>query len=205
MSTSIALALLFVSSSQATVSPTEAASLDPISLPALVELLLPERGGGQLRWSHGLEAPIAWITDGFAETSGGLTERVGLARVRVDGEVATVLERTVNELAWSVVLSTEAPAKFGPETIGITPGYPGHICFGTLYEGCEFRPEQALASPSLRSEVVCQGRVSSGNGMAVYHVRASGREGYVRYRISSGSGGVSSSIEITSQPVTCEY
>lgn len=205
MSISTVIALTALASPQLAVSPPEAAAVEPTALPALIEHLLPSEEGGQLSWTHGLDAPVVWITRGYQETTSGGYERIGLARVTVDGRQSTVLEQGVHELAWSVILSTTAPAKFGPETIDIRVGPPGNECFGTLFEGCSFSAEQAISSPSLKIEKVCQGRVDSGNGMAVYHVRAPGKQGYLRYVVSSGSGGTSSSIEITAQPVACEY
>src|SRR5262245_34803050 len=86
---SLAVTLIVVSTplraaTELPVYPKDAASLPPVELSALIVAALPSQGARYLGWDHMLDAPVLWLTDGFAESPGGKSERVGLARVRVN-------------------------------------------------------------------------------------------------------------------------
>lgn len=197
---SIAMALL--SSQQLPVFPLEARALDPQPLPALIESLLPDAGQSQLAWTHGINASISWVTRGY-EAAGNRYERVGLARVTVDGEFATLLEREVNEIAWTVTLQTSEPAKFGPTMVEISPGPPGSSCFGDLFTGCFFTVQQALATLEGVSTKICDRDLNTGNGVAVFRLRTRTKLGYIRYYSNTGSAGQNSWVEISPNILNC--
>jgi hypothetical protein len=99
---------------------------------------------------------VLWLTDGFAETSNGKSERVGLARVRVNGQYPTVLKQQRFELAWTVRLETSVDPKFGPTKIEISPGPSDpERCFGTLYDLCTFKPKDFVASRNFQAQEIC--------------------------------------------------
>lgn len=179
--------------------PRSAASLRPISLGELVAEALPR--GDQLGWDHLQDDRITWVTDGIGYND---TEsvRYGLARIRGTGEQSRLLRQRWEELAWTVELSTEGNAKWGPTAVMITPGlqdpaYKGnYICFGTGFEGCEF-PLSAIKHPSLRLTQRC--RIGSGGGSSVVMSASTtdGRRGTVVYSGSGGSGGYANHVEVT--------
>lgn len=78
-------------------------------------------------WDDLLQAPVSWISDGFTTTAAGLLFRDGLARVRVNGRVSTVLKHVKEELPWTVEMDTTGNENFGPQEISIMnrPGIAG--------------------------------------------------------------------------------
>ena len=177
--------------------PQTAASAAITDLSTLVASLLPPKGFSGLDWAFAVGNPrVAWQTEGVL-SEGQQTVRVGYARVRVAGKVSTVLRRQLDELAWSVTLLTDGPAKFGPQGIDISPGVlPNMECFGTLFEGCSFSAADALTGGGLKARQVCT-TGSEGNGDKVYAVTANGGvESLVVVSTSRGSGGDSASIAI---------
>lgn len=146
---------------------------------------------------------VRWLTDGIAHTETGMAMRTGIARIRIPGRPTRVLRQSWEELAWTVELSTTGNVNFGAEEIHISPGLSGsilrgnYICFGQGFDGCEF-PLAAIQSPRISYAQVCE----LGSGGATTHVMrattSDGRRGTVVHLTSGGSGGVASSIEISS-------
>lgn len=177
-------------------SSTAATGLKPISISDLIEELLPLKNTNDF-WERGLDAPIVWITNGVETDAMGRASRVGLARVHVENIFSTVLENEKKELAWTVTMSSTGPVKLGPQRVEINVGPPEGECFGSLYSGCDFTPEQALANKDFSSQEICRDRLGAGNEKIIYRVSTDDRSGFVTYAISAGSGGASSWIEIS--------
>lgn len=196
------MAAALVSAAQLPVFPPEAQKLEPLPLPVLIERLLPDAGERQLAWTHGLDSPIAWITRGY-DVSGALHQRVGLARVTVDGDVATLLEREINEIAWTVTLQTAEPPRFGPTEINIIPGPPGSACFGDLFTGCHFDIDQSISAIDGELTIVCERGRNTGNGSAVFFIRTRSKAGYIRYYENTGSAGNNAGIDISTRQLDC--
>ena len=173
--------------------PKDAQSLTPIPLHDLLVQAMPKEGAKRLDWDHMLDAPILWITDGIAQTD-SVSERIGLARVRIGNSFSTVLKKRKNEPAWSVHLQTKAAAKFGVEVIEIEPGTHDSPCFGTTFELCDFTPSQALGP--LKNVSLCT-KDSAGGRVSAYEVLAPGRKASVVLFFDNwGSGGASSYLEV---------
>jgi hypothetical protein len=174
------------------VDPPTAQALEPISLPDLIFLALPPPGERYSGWDRMLDAPsILWVTPGFSSPPNRpeLTERVGLARVRVDGAASTILLQSREELAWSITLSSENNPALGPEKIEIEPGTPEDDCFGSLTDGCSFTVQQAIASTRFHSEAVCTPNVVLMDTNEVFKITADDRE--PQLLVYSDSKGVS--------------
>jgi hypothetical protein len=136
--------------------PPTAKSLPRVELADLVALVLPPKGFENLAWDYLANEPaIAWQTQGV-EFDNDTDYRRGIARVSVSGKTATVLHQAVEELAWTIELATSGgAARFGPKWISIAPGVlPDNQCFGTLFHGCTFEAQQAIAS--VKSKLICR-------------------------------------------------
>lgn len=193
------LCVLLTAAAPLSVWPRSAASLTPIGLGELVTKALPQ--GDQLGWDHLQDGRILWVTDGIEFGTNHAT-RYGLARVRHTGQLTRLLRQRWEELAWTVELSTEGNAKWGPTTVLITPGlqepsYKGnYICFGTGFEGCEF-PLSAIKHPSLRLTQRCRIGSGAGNSIVMSASTKDGRRGTVVYSGSGGTGGYANHVEVT--------
>ena len=178
--------------------PASAATAPVVDLPDLLVSLLPDEGFSQIAWTFAASNPrIVWQTNGVS-ADGSSTVRVGYVRVRVAGKTLTVLRQTVEELAWSVALRTTESKKFGPRTIEVSPSVasPEGQCFGTLFEGCSFKPTDALRSAALAVRSICESG-SFGDHKEAYAVAANGKkESLVVFTSSVGSGGETTSIKI---------
>lgn len=115
----------------------EALASQPIELGSLVRLFL-LRENEHADWSIGAAAssPVRWVTDGIASVDAPInSQRVGYARVVVDGKSMTAIRQQVEELTWEVMLGSEVPPKFGPQFVWIQPDMD---CFGSTGSGCDF-------------------------------------------------------------------
>jgi hypothetical protein len=173
-----------------------------LDLAELVAAVLPAKGTEHLDWDYLVGSPlIAWQTNGVG-TATGDSLRIGLVRVRAGERASTVLRRSREELAWTVIIGTGGAPKFGPNWIRILPGvFPDQQCFGTRYAGCTFTAAQALASAKLTSMIICRPMESGKNKIEVYAVSAP-RKGtsLLVYNNSGGSGGEIS--ELTIRPMS---
>lgn len=185
-----ALAIANFALAQPVVSPPEAASAQPIELPALVERLLPAGGATELGGTSAMEAPIVWITPN------GASEHIGLARVTVGGRVSTVEDQGERELAWSVVAR--------PDLIKIEPGTPQIYCFGSTFTGCSFTAEEALSSPSLSLRPICADDFGGFSRVEVFEAAAEGRRAFVRHTLSGDAEGANAWLEISLTQLPCE-
>jgi hypothetical protein len=120
------------------------------------------------------------------------------------GDVSTVLRQHTDELGWTVTLYTDAPAKFGPDSISVEPGLPdGGECFGTLYGGCTFNPLPSLKQAGITAKLLCafdwQGRPTKlmANATRTYAVSAAGKAPVLlQWMEHEGSGGAGMSITL---------
>jgi hypothetical protein len=175
-------------SAAAAVWPREAAPLKPIELSALISQFLT---APNLRWEMLQNGSVRWTTNGI-ETNERRSFRRGLARVKLNGRSSTILRQNIDELAWSIELSTFDQERFGPTLATINPGTSQEQCFGTGFTGCYFTAEEALGRLGLRQ--ACS--VGPAGNVAKVYERAGRRSMTVVYRNSTGSGGRSASIEL---------
>jgi hypothetical protein len=160
--------------SSTVVYPVGAQRLAPLELSDLIARALPPSRNAKLSWSHMLSEPIVWRTDGFRKNvvDRSVTERVGLARVRLRGSWIRRLGGQREELAWTVRLFTRGDPRQGPREIEIAPGAPAGGC-GGLGSPCRFSPADALRAPLTASEVCAFRR--GGSRSAVHRVAAPGK------------------------------
>jgi hypothetical protein len=190
--------------------PEAARKLSPVELSEFVADVLPKNGIEGFDWDYFSSGPIEWITDGYSNSGGETTQRVGLVRIRVGGVPSTVLRKREQELAWSLSFVTDSEPKFGPEYIRIEPGFddaqlvgldstdgqPG-ICFGALFNGCDFKIAEALASHRIKYKKLCEGDVNLSPD--VYEIKVEKKSpALLAYFSSGGSGGASAAIELHS-------
>jgi len=181
--------------------PRTAAALPPIALSELIFRAIPSRP--TMEWTM-LQLPsVRWTTDGVAYGAGDRSAyRIGLVRARANGEVTTLLRQRVEELAWTLELSTEGNEKWGPTSLHISPGlsdpaYKGnYICFGTNFTGCDF-PQSAIQSPKIKYARQCVIGSLGNQSVVMRATTTDGRRGTVIYSGSGGSGGFSNSVEIS--------
>jgi hypothetical protein len=178
--------------------PQPASKLPAIELSEFIAMLIPSSGFEHLDWDYFSDGPVRWITDGFASDDAvDETTRDALVRVRVRGKASTVLKQRREELAWTLSLVTKGNPKFGPTFIRLEPGQlvGDGQCFGTLYGGCTFKPEDAIGSPHVRAELLCEYEFNGHPG--VYRLEENGRPPVLlAYFLGGGSGGESSELEI---------
>jgi hypothetical protein len=175
--------------------PPTAKNLPRVELADLVTLVLPPKGFENLGWDYLANArAIAWQTQGV-ETDNDASYRRGIVRVGVSGKTATVLHQIREELAWTLTLGTDGNEKFGPKSISIQIGaFPDDLCFGTLFDGCTFDAQQAIAS--VKSKLVCRFPVI-GDEYQVYSISTADKDASLLvYHVGRGSGGVESDLEI---------
>jgi hypothetical protein len=81
-------------------------------LGSLVLLLIPKIGE-RIDWDYRADThvPIVWQTEGFEASRGDSAVRRGIARVNVQGTVATILRKKKLELGWTITYWTSGPAK----------------------------------------------------------------------------------------------
>ena len=188
--------------------PRSASSLKPIELSEFIADTLPNKGFENLDWSYLSSRPIQWVTDGYESGGGTETWRWGLVRIRVNGEMATVLRQRKEELAWSVSLITDGSPRFGPTFVRIEPGFdnaaelglntsngqPG-ICFGSLFSGCNFSAD-ALKSARMSATKICETKTATDRS-DIYKIHVAGKQpALLTYSIGGGTGGASASIEL---------
>ncbi|MGP8439959.1 hypothetical protein ACT2FY_32330 [Paraburkholderia fungorum] len=173
-------------------------------LGAVVLALMPPPGQQRIGWDWQADSPIQW-QNGYTQNPGATRSyRNGVLRINVMGNVSTVLRQHTDELGWTVTLYTDAPAKFGPDSIAVQPGLPdGGQCFGTLYGGCTFNPLPSLKQAGITAKPLCafdwQGRPtkSNGNFTRTYAVSAAGKApALLQWMESEGSGGASTTLTL---------
>ncbi|HEM7873900.1 TPA: hypothetical protein U2L31_000213 [Burkholderia contaminans] len=166
--------------------------------------LMPQPDEPKIGWDWKADSPIQW-QDGYTQNPGAVRSyRNGVLRVNVMGEVSTVLRQRTDELGWTITLYTDAPPKFGPDSISIAPGLTDSgACFGTLYDGCDFNPLPSLKQVGIHAKLICQfdesGRTNPNNDnfTRTYSVHAAGKApSLLQWQKSSGSGGSSTSITL---------
>jgi hypothetical protein len=185
--------------------PAELRDTKSLELGQLVLLLMPDSGSQYIGWDYRVNSPILWQTSGFNEFPMGGAERVGLVRVNIQGSTATVLRQRVEELGWSVIYSTNKPAKFGPREIDIRPGTPtgDGQCFGTNFDGCDFKePTASLLSAGIQVKKLCAKQWGA-EGISVFLLAHSDRKPTILvWQTSGGSGGSSSwlTLKLNDEP-----
>ena len=177
------------------------AGLKSYELGELVALLLPEDRAAAYGWDAHVDDDIRWLTDGWAEDqeNEGRLVRVGLARVNVLGQVSTVLRQHREELPWTIRYASLGNPALGVETIEITPGTPDRMCWGTLYDGCTFRPQKSLKHAGLSVERICgtEQPEELGPERVVYQVSLRGRVlTMVEYQTTCGASYCGSALKI---------
>lgn len=190
MSQALALIAVLLFAQQA-MSPPEAASTQPIALPALVERLLPAEGADTLSATVS-DAPILWLDPSASPRD----PRIGLARVTVAGRTSTVQDQGPRELAWSVTA--------GADLIKIEPGAPQIYCFGSTFTGCSFTAEEAFAGSSLDLREVCADDFGGFSRVTVYEATTEGRRAFIRHTISGDAEGSNAWLEISLTQLPCE-
>jgi hypothetical protein len=188
--------------------PATVKNLRRMQLADLVALALPPKGFENLAWDYLANEPaIAWQTQGVVEdTALHEFDRRGVVRVSVGGKTAVVLHQAREELAWTLTLATNGNEKFGPKWIAIQIGvFPDNLCFGTLFDGCTFDAQQAIAS--VKSNLVCRFPVI-GDEYQVYSISVANKDtGLLVYHVGRGSGGEESDLEIrplSDQTTACD-
>jgi hypothetical protein len=186
--------------------PPTAKSLPRVELADLVALVLPPKGFQNLGWDYLANArAIAWQTQGV-EFGNDVNYRRGIARVGVGGKMTTVLHQVVEELAWTIELATKGNPSFGPKWIWIAPGVlPDDLCFGTLFDGCKFDAQQAIAS--VKSKLICGLPVPRAIDQ-VYSISTADKDASLLvYHYEGGSGGERFEVEIrpmSDQSTACD-
>lgn len=182
-----------------TLFPSEAAALRPYELGQAILLFMPPEEE-PVTWAIGVNGSVAWLTDGYRDeqSSDGTFAylREGLLRVHVMGERSQVLKKVMQELAWSVKLSTTGNPKWGPEVISLTPGLPDEICFGSLYLGCQFDPSESMKRAGITATRICEQSISGSTIIGFQLVHPSKEKTLARWRDDGGSGGITSSFEL---------
>jgi hypothetical protein len=173
----------------------EALASQPIELGALVRLFLLSEDE-HADWLIGASAssPVRWATDGIDSVAAQISsQRIGYARVVVDGKHKTAIRQQVEELAWEVMLGSEMPPKFGPQFVWIQPDMD---CFGSTGSGCDFELDATLRSAGVDFRRLCI-NAPYGNGSDVYLVSADGsKPAWLEYITSTGSGGTSNWVAL---------
>lgn len=185
-----------VAQSRDLVKPSEAANLPPIELGEVVKLFMPDQDREErsyLSFRQGADSEnIYWLTNGVEENENG-SSRVGLVRIRVEGERSTTLKQRNIELAWKITLSNSSMAKFSVENIEIRPDKD---CFGPLTEGCYFEPEKSLKDSGILFELMCK-KDYGANHARGYRLHSYGKKDiFAHWFASGGSGGYSAWFEI---------
>jgi hypothetical protein len=169
-----------------------------MELGQLVLLLMPDAGSASVGWDHRASSDIVWTTNGYDSEQWGKESayvRRGVVRVNVEGKRSTVLRQQVNELGWSVALSSTSNPSFGPEDISITVGTPDTDCFGAKYDGCNFDPPlKSLALAGIEAKKICAKTRFSDQVIAFTIVHPKRRPTLLIWEESGGSGGISSSL-----------
>lgn len=126
----------------------------------VLDIMTPEKEGWWWNWKS--NSNIIW-QDGIS-SSGIESSREGMVRVNVLGNFLKVLKEREVEIGWSIALrSTDMPAKFGPDTIDLSPA----TRFGTGYDECDFDPLPSLDKMHISHSLVCQFN-NIGGGKEVY-------------------------------------
>lgn len=173
----------------------QSAVLAPVELSALIAALLPPPNDAAVGWDLGADLPaVRWITDGIEPRGDGGASRTGMARVRAGGRTSTVLRRRKEELPWKIELATDMPHDLGVRSVAIEPGV-SRPCFGALYAGCVFTPQEAFGPPVTATPLCREG--DTGNYRAGYRLSVPGRRPTLAtFTRSEGSGGATSWIEL---------
>lgn len=152
---------------------------------------MPDKEKGSSRedtwaWAWQSEAQhIAWSVE--LGPSANATERVGVMRIHVLGEIATVLRETNQELGWDITLSASGNPKFGVEKIEFSP----QDCFGIWNGACTFETLPSLAKVGITAHLQCiQHSVSGENATYLIH-RDDKEDRLLSWEVTGGSGGYS--------------
>ena len=156
-----------------------------------------------LKWDYLSEpnSPIKWKTAGIDETAtdnGYEYSRTGIIGITVDGKFATKLTKTKDPIKWSVIYSTKQNPKYGVESVIIRPEVNPELCFGTLYDGCEFEIENELRNNGLTATMLCE-KKNHGIKIKVYKASSSNASAIIWLTTSYGSGGSTSEIVVPPQ------
>ena len=179
--------------------PRIATSLPVSSLGDFVAKALPR--DGKLGWDW-FRNGVLWQGKGLHHWPRGPTTRMGIARIRASGRAARIKRRRWEELAWNIELSTDGDSRLGPTSITIEPGFnifttkENYSCFGRGYDGCDFLVA-ALDTPRMKLSRQCKIGEADNYSIVMIATTPDGRRGTVVFTLSSGSGGASSDVEIT--------
>lgn len=193
-----------VAKTPADIYPQSLRGMQSYELGAVVLSLMPQPGQQQIDWDWKADSPIQWQS-GYTQNPGAVRSyRNGVLRINVMGRISTVLRQRTDELGWTITLYTDAPPKFGPDSISISPGLPDSgECFGTLYDGCNFDPLPSLEQAGIHAKLICQfdesGRSDPNNDnfTRTYRVSAAGKAPLLlQWQKSSGSGGSSTWVTL---------
>jgi len=154
---------------------------------------MPDRDGeatddGQEQWSWDWASEarhIAWSAELGPSTNA--TERVGVMRIHVLGEIATELRETNQELGWDITLSASGNPKFGVQKIEFSP----QDCFGIWNGACTFETLPSLEKAGITAHLQCiQHSVSGENATYLIH-RDDKEDRLLSWEVTGGSGGYS--------------
>jgi hypothetical protein len=181
--------------------PTELEGTKVFEIGELILLLMPDKTEASIGWDYRDKSGIRWITDGYNErnqnTSHDQYYRDGIVRVQVQGQKTTVLKKHKLELGWTVSYVNYSNPKFGPEEILITPGNPdksSEICFGSLYDGCDFDPFKSIVAAGITVQKICH---TSGDETIGYQLSYPSKQTtFILWTTSGGSGGTSSDVTV---------
>lgn len=179
-----------------TVIPPEIGKTKSVELGSLLLALMPDLNT-EIDWGWGLKTNVVWIDNGYQTEKDNSHLRTGLARVNVKGEISTVLMRERHEIGWTVTLSSDVPAKSGPQAVTISAGLKRDlICFGTLYTGCSFSVLTSLQDARINAQAVCEVE-RTGMRAVIYSVSAKGKQPAVLVeKTSFGSGGAATQVTL---------
>jgi hypothetical protein len=169
----------------------------PIELGELIALALPVAGSRAPGWGYMESAPIAWRRGSFERDTQGNTVRVGLARVRVNGQISTKLGRHPAEVAWTVMLQGSPNPAHGVNGVHIEPGELDQHCVGSGFANCVFQPEDVYSGTNAQHQRVCFVGAEDAY-QSVYAISAPGRRpGYVVFTRSPSSEGETTWIDVS--------
>lgn len=162
-----------------------------ISLPKLVASFLVPAGDFP-EWSMGATSStpqITWQSVGVETESCGsyASCRRGTARVTVLGKELQNLRQRLEPIEWDIFMASQAPAKFGPQEVEITPRCD------TV--NCEFDFEQAMAGSGTTVTILCKLRSVSFR-RTVYRLIHGHLEADAAVDTNFGSGGASNDLTL---------
>ena len=155
--------------------------------------MMPDRDGeaiddGQTLWPWDWASEarhIAWSAE--LGPSADATERVGVMRIHVLDEIATVLRETNQELGWDITLSASGNPTFGVQKIEFSP----QDCFGIWNGACAFETLPSLEKVGITAHLLCSQRSFHGENVT-YLLQYQGKKSrLLSWEVNGGSGGYS--------------